>query len=85
MAETACLRNVFNHRDKIFHLGRGQNRRYDSLFRVRYGRAIYRKNGNAFSDALFYCPDNSLEREEKTDRMPKLQGAVSDGIVCKNR
>jgi hypothetical protein len=48
---------------------------------MRRSFTVHRKDGNAFFDALFHRPDNSAFRHEKTDRMPELQGAVSDGVM----
>ena len=48
----------------------------DSLQPMQFRRAVHRKNGNEFSDAVFYYPDDSDQREEKIDRMPKLQDSI---------
>ena len=72
---------VFYHRHKIFYFRLRQNAGHDSLFKLRNARAVYRKNRNAFSDALFYHPDNPAFGQEKNDRMPELQNAISDGIA----
>ena len=44
---------------------------------MQHCRAVHRKIGNAFSDAVFYRSDDSDQRREKIDRMPELQGTVS--------
>ena len=62
-------------------MGRHTNDDTNSLLTMQYRFIIHRKNGNEFSDALFYYPDNSDQREEKIDRMPELRSAISDGVV----
>ena len=47
---------------------------------MRHGRAVHRKNRHALSDALFRRPDDPAFGQKENDRMPELQGAVSDGI-----
>jgi hypothetical protein len=61
-------------------VGIEQNARHDPLFAMRRARSIYRKNRNAFSDIVFSSSDDSAFGKEKNDRMPELQGAVSDRI-----
>jgi len=50
---------------------------------MRDGRAVHRKDGHAFSDVLFHRPDDPAFGDEKNDRMPELQGAVSDRVEMK--
>lgn len=66
-------------------MGRSKNARHDPLYRMRDGRAVHGKNRNAFSDALFHHSDDSAFGQKENDRMPELQGAVSDGVKMISR
>lgn len=71
---------VFYYRHTLFYVRFGQNGRNDPLFAMRRFDAVYRKNGNEFHHALFHHPDDPDQRQKENDRMPELQGAVSDGM-----